>query len=794
MALLKLSLLILTGSCVLGAGGGFQLDVRKGTYSFGDVSGFGAAITGARFGLDVNSTTLWSTGGPEVKWDGPSDGSVAGAKGNTLDLRFPEAGVRWTIRIRRTEDGAAILSSTIKNENSEAIRLGRCRLADVTQAGARLRTGAADENATGLFLSGWQGPSQVKRLRDLAHPLVSKTLFQLYNSPARAAFQAGFVTFDRVNTAHEVYWDPKSASLKASSYCDFEGFRLGAGASVDSEELALRNGDDPYANLREWAETVHSHYRPRIWPKIPAGWVGWSWVDPFNIERYEDVVFRNAKAIRERLPGLDIEYIWVSIGNLVDREPGGWLRWNTALFPSGPKAVVEHLAGLNFRLGLWAGAFWLSSRLSADVERLREALLLRGGKPLEVPHRDLGAMYVLDPTHPLTGQHLREVFRTYRDWGVRYFMIDFLDAVAGSTPGRYLPDRYHDATLVPGPQTLRAGLRVIREAAGPDTYLLASTGPTIQTTGLVDGCRVGTDYGEGRPLDGPGKGFYPGTFVINRPDYWTSHRRATDALATHFFMHRKLFIADSGNVLTIDKPVPLSDAQISATLFGINGGPIMLGDDIARMAQDRLEMVKQLFPRLPECATPLDLFESPDPDYPKLFHLKIRADWDQWDLLAAFNFRNEPLVHKLDFGRLGFSSQPARLVWDFWNERYLGAHAEAFHFVVPPQSVRLFRISEARKHPWLLSTDMHIRQGQAEVPQCLWEPETRTLTISAARPAGGKGNVFIHVPKGLAVENPTGLWIAKDGNDGSLIVRCELNFAKAPEVRKSIRFKPLPAN
>lgn len=794
MRLWKLGTAILTESCLFAASGGLYVDIRRGTYSFEETTVPGVTITGARLGLDVNSKTLWSTSGPEVKWDGPADGTVSGSQPCTLVLRFPGTGVRWTIRLRRAGDGAAVVSSTITNEGSKPVRLGRCRLADVAYAGGTIRTGGDEHNATVLLLSGWQGPSQVKRLRDLASPRASKTLLQLYNALSRRAFQAGFITLDRVNTVHEASWDGETASLRVSSYCDFEGFSLPAGASIDSEDLVLRIGTDPYESLQGWAEAVHAHYRPRIWPQIPAGWVGWSWVDPFNVERYEDVVFRNAKAIRERLPGLDIDYIWVSIGNLLNREPGAWLRWNTALFPSGPQVVAQRLARLNFRIGLWSGAFWLSSRLTADVERLREALLLRGGKPLEIPHRDLGAMYVLDPTHPLTHQHLRKVFETYRDWGIRYFMIDFLDAVSGSTPGRHLPDRYHDPTLVPGPQAFRAGLQVIREASGSDTYLLASTGPTLQTTGLVDGCRVGADYGEGRPLDGPGKGFYPGTFVINRADYWTSHRRATDALATHFFTHRKLFLADSGNVLTIDKPVPLPDAQISATIFGINGGPVMLGDDIARMAPDRIEMVKQLFPRLPECATPLDLFESPDPDYPKLFHVKVRKDWDQWDLIAVFNFRKEPLEYKLDFARLGVNSHAKRLVWDFWNERYLGAHTGAFAFTAPPQSVRLFRIAEARNHPWLLSTDMHIRQGQAEIHKCLWEPDGRILTVWAARPPGYKGNIFLHVPKGLAVENPAGLWIAKDGNDGSLIVRCELDFGKASEARKSIRFKSIPAN
>ena len=41
------------------------------------------------------------------------------------------------------------------------------------------------------------------------------------------------------------------------------------------------------------------------------------------------------------------------------------------------------------------------------------------------------------------------------------------------------------------------------------------------------------------------------------------------------------------------KPVPLPDAQISATIFGLNGSPLMIGDDVDRMAPERLALLRQ---------------------------------------------------------------------------------------------------------------------------------------------------------------------------------------------------------
>jgi len=694
---------------------------------------FRPAIAGwpARVGVHVDGTLHWAETGP--------DGGPA----------FPAAGLAatWTAGPDDT------VSVAVRNTSGRPRALGRfivAQLADVPGDRA-------------LVMSGWQ-------LTNLVQPvvpgkkLVSKTVLQLWQPAPAAAVQVGFVTFDRINTEIEVDGGTVTA------VCDFEGFVLAPDAAIATERLRVTRGTDPIAELHAWGDAAAAHYRAPIWPGTPAGWVGWSWVDGFNVERYEDVVRRNARAIREKLPDSGIGYIWVSIGNLANREPGAWLEWNRTLFPSGPEALVRDLGAQDFKLGLWAGAYWVSARLEARVAQLRDAFLLKDGLPMSVPHRDLGPQLILDPTHPKTHAWFEEIFRTWRAWGVRYYMIDFVHSASGTTPGRYIADGYFNKALVPSVEAIRDSLKVIRRAAGPDTYLLVSTGPTFHTVGLLDAVRAGTDYGEGRPLDGPGKGFWPGTFVVNKPDYWTGHLRAVQAWATHFFVHRKLWIADSGNVLTLDKPVALNDARISATIFGLNGSPLMIGDDVDRMSPERLALLRQQFPRLPEAAEPLDLFTSPEPDHPKTFRLRVRTAWDTWDLFAVFNFGADVLRKTV----------PATgAVWDFWDERYAGTADGTYDVLVPPRSVKLLRVAPARPHPWVLATDIHIRQGQAEITAAAWDAAAGELTFTTMRP----GNVFLRVPKEFRVAEPAGLWIAKDGNDASLLVR----VATTPGERR-IRF------
>ena len=74
--------------------------------------------------------------------------------------------------------------------------------------------------------------------------------------------------------------------------------------------------------------------------------------------------------------------------------------------------------------------------------------------------------------------------RPSRELGIDYFKIDFV--YAGALAGR----RHQD---LPPVEAYRRGLRLIREAIGPDAYLLGCGVPILPSIGLVDAMRVGPD-------------------------------------------------------------------------------------------------------------------------------------------------------------------------------------------------------------------------------------------------------------------------------------------------------------
>lgn len=719
-----------------------------------------------------------------------AEGEAISVSPQAMIFQFGTQPLQIALHMERSPDYTSLfLWAEIQNLANEPVRLGEFRLLDIdTARGEKAQLAGDTGKAVYLQISGTTGPTRVRRAAEETESF-SRILLQFVSLEAQRALHLGFVPF--TNQFTWLRFSYNETGFKAlQAICDFQDYLLPPGESIQTDTLHIEASTDFYESLERWAERAAAYYRPRLWPKIPGGWLGWAWADAFNVERYEDVVLRNCRAIRERLPGCDIEYVWVSIGNLKDGYPGNWLEWDYTNFPSGPENLVSQLAQMGFKLGFWCGAFWICEA-SEHFASLKEACLQLQGQPAlaqkhwnygaaaRKPQAERPAIYSLDPTHPKAAEFIRHVFETYRQWGIRYYMIDFLNAISYPLEGAPY-DEHYDKSVRRGPHMLRTGLKIVREAAGPETYLLSSSGPTLWNVGLMDACRMGNDYGEGRALN-PESYFYPATFVINNPDFWTSHKYASSNMAGYYFTHHKLFINDSGNVLTIDKPIPLSEAQIAVSIFGLCGGPVMLGDDFTHLSEERLNLIRKLFPRTAQIARPVDLFERPLPDYPRVFHLHVASGWDEWDIVTVLNYDEEALTLPLDLERLGLDPQASYRLFEFWNEQYMGIVTGTFTAIVPPRSVRVYRLSRYPKRPWILGTDMHLLQGYVELQNVCWEARTLTLSGRATRPAGFPGTIYVAAPAGLAVKNPQGYHIAKDGRDDSLIITRQFTFGDKAE-------------
>ena len=748
---------------------------------------FGGALDCAPPGWPIRDwrTAIEADGKTFVSAEALVEGPLESATG--IRLSFAHVGLQWDIRWEWDEPGGTVLlESTLTNRSGRAVALGKVYL--LWAAGA-VHVGASHEDLVVLPLTGTISDRYVSRLSDPDAPRTSRVKAQFFNRAESKALQVGFVTVHRANTVVDFDYRADEGLCDVRAYCDFAGWELPAGQSTPTETLAVMVGDCPFEQLERWADLAGRRCGARIREKPALGWVGWTWVDAFTVERYEDVVLRNAEAVRRRLGAFGFEYVWVSLGNLEEITPGNWLKWNYDLFPSGPKSLAGRLGEMGFRLGLWCGPFWIGQVLEAMAREYGDALLKDAdgdpqvvraewsyGESSRFPLKDRPGMLALDPTHPKTLALLREVFATYREWGVRYYMIDFLEAGCGNI-GKWPHHHRYDKRVVPGPEAYIRALRVIREAAGDDTYLLSSSGPTIHNVGIVDAARTGCDFGEGRPIV-PESGFYPATCAINARKVWTGPLRALRNQASAYYTHRRLYLNDSGNVLTVDKPLAFNEARIHATIHAMSGGPTMLGDDIDRIDEERLATIKKTLPRSRDVAFPVDLFDAPAPDYPKVFHRKIEKPWGRFDVVAVYNFGDDLLRQDVDLTRLGLRADADYLVWEFWDSRFEGRARGTLSAVVPPIAVRVYRLTEDVGRPVVVGTDMHVIMGEVEIERCDWDESSRTLSGTAVRPTGERGNVFVRAPAGLRVVDPAGYWIAKEPEENSLVIRAALDFAE----------------
>lgn len=711
-----------------------------------------------------------------------------------LHISFHDPPLTWTLRCREiSETGRLIVESIIENRSDQGVRLGKIFLMDADD----LSVGSFDDMHC-LDLKGCIVGRVVRRIVDPECPRESKIKLQLYDRKDQTALQAGFITFQRANTEVFYNYEPGRGITGLRASCDFAGWILEPGQSTPTETFTIAVGNNPMAQLEDWADLAAERCSPRNWENPPIGWVGFAWVDPMFVERYEEVILRNAEAVSKRLAGFGVEYVWESIGNLKDLCPGDWLSWNYEMFPHGPEFLAPKLAEYGLKLGFWCGMFYVCAALEDKVEEYSDFLLKNEDGSLmvvgeswpftsaELYGKGNTRLYGLDPTHPGSIELWKKVFRTYREWGVRYYMLDFLSAGAGNIDGCPYPNHF-DKTIVAGPEAFQYALKAAREAAGEDTYFLSSSGPSVHCAGGVHAVRTGTDFGEGR-MACPNFGWqYPATYTINKVDVWNGALSALRDQASNYYTHRKLYINDSGNVLTVDKPLKFSDAQINATIHAMSGGPTMLGDDIDRIDDERLSVIKKTLPRSRDVAVPVDLFDAPYPDYPKVFHRKVEKPWGRFDVVAVYNFGEDELRLPFDLSRLGLKSDAGYLVWEFWNQEYVGRIEGRLQAVIPPGSVRVYRLVEDIGVPVLIGTDMHLLMGEVEVDHCDWNANTKTLHISANRPKGERGSVFLWIPDGLRPEDQRGLWVAREGIGNSLLIRVAFAFEDG-SAEKIIRF------
>ena len=245
--------------------------------------------------------------------------------------------------------------------------------------------------------------------------------------------------------------------------------------AVSAEGPVLRTVDTGANSVEDalgrWAQAFAAAAGVSLRAESPTVWC--SWYHYFR-DVTEDDIFENLAAMDDLGLGVDV----VQIDDGYQSEIGDWLT-ESGRFAS-LEAAVARIRGAGRRAGLWVAPFLVSPR--SRVYQDHPEWLLGGAR---AGFNWKAEQAVLDVTHPGAEEYLRTVFGTLRRMGIDYFKLDFL--YAGALAGQRADD---SATPL---AAYRRGMEMIREAIGPDSYLLGCGAPILPSVGLVDAMRVSPD-------------------------------------------------------------------------------------------------------------------------------------------------------------------------------------------------------------------------------------------------------------------------------------------------------------
>jgi alpha-galactosidase len=262
---------------------------------------------------------------------------------------------------------------------------------------------------------------------------------------------------------------------------DGDGIAIEPGETWQLEDLVVASGpdrDELFARLAYWIERNHPR---RPWPSPPRGWCSWYCFGP-NVTAKN--VLDNAEAIAKRVPKLDLEYVQIDDG--YQPVMGDWLEPNPAF--GDLRGTIEGIIARGLKPAIWIAPFIASEDSKLFREHPDWFVKADDGKPLRSDTVGFGGWrqgpwYCLDGTHPDAQAHLRDVFNTFRSWGIEYFKLDALywGAIRG---GHFLDPR---ATRV---AAYRQGLASL---GASDSFLLGCNHALWPSLGLLDGSRSSMD-------------------------------------------------------------------------------------------------------------------------------------------------------------------------------------------------------------------------------------------------------------------------------------------------------------
>ena len=529
-----------------------------------------------------------------------------------------------------------------------------------------------------------------------------------------------------IDQAGQILIDPRGGRLVAISHA--ESKRLEPGEEYWSEPLVIGFGAEEDL-LKQYAAMAAREMRARADRAMPTGWCSWYYYFTRVTERD---ILENLHALSAHKDELPLRIAQIDDG--YQKAVGDWTFINDK-FPGGMQRLASAIKEQGFQPGIWLAPFTAAAN-SQLVQEHPDWLLRDGqGRPAFGGKNWGSIIHGLDCTHPQVQDWLRRLFTTIvEDWGYTYLKLDFLYCAA--LPGiHYHPER----TSV---QALREGLQIVRATVGDDIPLLGCGCPMLPAVGLVDAMRISPDVAPQWPAR------FHGIPVPNSER--TSIPSATNAIRnslTRAWMHRAFWINDPDCLLVRDHDTRLTDDEIRtlASVIGLTGGMLLLSDPMRTLHDNRWSLATLLMPPLDQAAQPRSWLEE---TWPSVISAQLLRPWGTLTLTGLFNWTNQPREVRLPIAALGNRSSGSYHVCEFWTQRYLGSISDELALTLPAHGSAVLAIQPATERPVILSTDLHLGQGAAEIKSFHFDEARKRIEwhIDLGRNAAGSIRLFIPAP------------------------------------------------
>jgi len=635
--------------------------------------------------------------------ESPFQDALGSGKQIVLSLSEHSSGLRWQVAIKAYDQFAGLrIDWHLDNSTKSKLDLKTVTVLEADAPGRGDVYGSGIAVLTSGFNS-WDY-SHVARVR--SSETVHSADFVAVEAPKLVA---GFLSAATAYGTFEysVKLDETPALISKAEF----NVVIEPGKSRDTDPLMILFPTDLFEGLEIYAASVarFNGIHPQQFSSTTwcSWYAGYGRVEQANLGALEKAMIVNAKVMKP-LAQLGFDTLRV-VDDSNDERFGDW---NFPFVPHGMGPLADSLHSQGMKAGVWLAPAWAAE--NSDLFKKHPDWLQRDSNGELITSRQFygNLMHFLDASNPAALKNLHDLFTQIHNWGYQYVMTDFLYMFG-------LADHYQDPHLTRA-EVYRLALKTIREALGPDIYLLGCGAPQLASVGLVDGMRIG-------------------------PDAWG--RMGYENVSVRYFEAGNWWLNDPDAVLGNNNSLEVVRGW--ATLSSVTGSVLTIGDDLNMLSSEKLDILKHILPARGKVGRPIDLFSS-QPSNVWLLATDVGAA--KSGVLTLFNWGGtELLKHRIVPKELLKTNQNV-LVYDFWNDNYLDALDGELTAEVPPGGAEAFCLVEPTGKPQALAVSNYLPQSGYGLDAVTWADADRTLGGKTTGASGDLYHIAFYCPAGYTPE------------------------------------------